>query len=862
MTPMQEQYEKIKSEYKDFIVLFRLGDFYEVFDEDAITLSKVLGLTLTGRGKDENRRHMAGIPYHALPNYLPRMVKAGLKVAVADQTEEAVPGKLVERKVTKVVTSGTITDDNSLDATNNNYIASVYIHHEKKGNIYSLAFCDITTGEFKVYWESNRTKFLSEVERLNPAELLLIEKQVDEFIGLKKVTSQNLDKDYFDFNKSEELLKKHFQIANFKGFGFDEFSFFINTAGALLRYVNECQRTELRNITKIELHNTTDRMFIDRATVRNLELFFSSYGSQENTIYSNLDKCITPLGKRLLRRELSRPLLNKTEIEARYKFVQKFYDERVVLSEVRDLLREVSDIERLIGKIGNGTINPKELLVLVQSINSSISIFSKLNDFSEISLLKKYLTKLNVDYSDKLNEFTNFITTSIIEDPAVSPSQGHVINNGINEQIDEYRNIKKDSRSILADIQSREIASTGIGSLKISFNQVFGYYIEVTRTHSAKVPAHYIRKQTLANAERYITEELKVIEEKILGAEEKLIKIENEIYIRIVSKCVEFIQSLLYVAEIISLIDLISNFAQTALDNRFTAPKIISNQEEEIVDGRHPVVEKLVWSFTPNTTNFSNDSLIHIITGPNMSGKSTYIRQIAVLYLLAQIGSFVPADKMNFQIVDRIFTRVGASDNISSGESTFMVEMNETANILNNASSKSLIILDEVGRGTSTYDGVAIAWSIVEFIVDKIKAKTLFATHYHELTALENEYESIKNFNVEVSEEGEQIYFLHKIIHGGASKSYGVHVAKLAGVPGEVVVRANEILRRFEGQEERQETRNKKQDIRDTKYVESKSEEEKLIVIPDNSELKTQNSKLSTGPKVPKKIHPEQIGLI
>ncbi len=838
MTPMQEQYNQIKDEYKGYIVLFRLGDFYEAFNDDAVEISKVLGITLTGRGKDELRHPMAGIPYHALPNYLPKLVDAGIKVVIADQMEEPVPGKLVERKVTKVITPGTVLDENSLDSSKNNYIASII--NIDRG--FALSYCDLSTGELIGFQANSPQEIKIELNKLKPAEVLCIESQYELIKKIYPVRLEKLPERDFNYDSSYKLLTNQFRVNNLKGFGIEDAKGIIQAAGGLLKYLIDCQKTEIKHIKNIRTYNRSDYMQIDPETVRNLEIIYPAQGNDLScTLLGVLNNCKNPMGKRKLRQWILNPLVNIEMLQERLDSVDYFFNNVIITSDIRNTLNTIADLERISGRIGVNTANPKDIVALKLSLEKSIELLNILNDQNlpiRLKFLKNQL-ETQADNKNLLGDITqaiNIINESINDDPPASINEGGILKPGFNKEVDEYRNIRQNSKQILAQIQQRESERTKIPSLKISYNQVFGYYIEITRTHLDKVPAEYVRKQTLANAERYITQELKELEDKILFAEDKLIKIEQEVFFEIRNKISEYLSSILKLGDVLAEIDVLSNFGFISREYRYVKAKINTASELKIINGRHPVVENIVEKFTANSSEFGSDKYIHILTGPNMSGKSTYIRQVALITLIAQIGCFVPADSMEFGIVDRIFTRVGASDNLSKGESTFMVEMTETANILNNATNKSLVILDEVGRGTSTYDGVAIAWSIIEYLYSKIKCKTLFATHYHELIELEKKYKGIKNYNVEVIENNGEILFKHKIIEGGTNKSYGVHVAKLAGVPNEVIERAHLILRDFE------------------------SGGKTNSNTTENDGLKKTLEKKS--PLKPKKIHPEQLGLI
>lgn len=847
MTPMQEQYNELKKKFGDAVLLFRLGDFFEAFYDDATLISKVLGITLTKRGKGPDSYPMAGIPHHALPNYLPKLVEANLKIAVAEQMEEAVPGKLVERKVTKVITPGTITDENSLDSSKNNYISSVLLNHSDK---FTVCYADITTGELKAFETRSFEIFKNELKKINPSEVLCGEHDLKLLVPIITKRFEVKDQSYLELVKNNEEILNHFGATTLRGFGIENKPNIIIAAGALLAYLKECQKSELKHINKIHHYDYSNFMQLDAVTIRNLELIYPLNGSDEkNTVYGCLNECQNPMGKRKLRDYILKPLINPSMLEERFSVVDYFYKDVLVTDELRGNLRNMFDLERLTGKLGVGSSNPKDIVALKDSLKFSIQIFENLGlNFDNLPNRLKHFVKIFTESSSIKSDFEkiiNLIETSIADSPSANLNDGNIIRDGFNLEVDELRNLKNNSKNVLAQIQSREILKTGIGSLKISYNKVFGYYIEITKSHLEKVPTEYIRKQTLVNAERFITPELKELEDKIISAEEKLISLELNLFLEIREQVSKYIPQMLEASEIISEIDVLSNFGFIARKYQFIKPEIIFTEglNLNIEDGRHIVVERITNKFTPNSSHFKEDNFIHILTGPNMSGKSTYIRQVALIVLLAQIGSFVPASNLKFNLVDRIFTRVGASDNLAKGESTFMVEMIETANILNNATEKSLIILDEVGRGTSTYDGVAIAWSVLEYVYKNLKCRTLFATHYHELVNLEEKYPGVKNYNVLVKEDGEDILFMHKIGTGSTDKSYGVHVAKLAGVPKDVIDRANEILKEFEMGNKIQ---NDKDTLHPTKAIHDKYK-------PSKSKHK---------PKNPKRIHPEQIGLM
>jgi len=792
MTPMQEQYKQIKDRYKDEVVLFRLGDFYEAFNTDAETLSHVLGITLTGRGKNDNRVPMAGIPHHALDNYLPKLVNNGYKVVVVDQLTEPRPGQLVDRGIAKIYTAGTLTEENVLTESANNYIASIYREKDK----YALAFADVSTGKVFLLETITIKKLLEEVSRLAPSETILPDSLKEDFSTLDTQLTSRSDLDY-EYEEAYKIATEQFKTTNLKGFGIEEMKVGVSALGALLIYLKECQRAELSHITGVQIYAQGDYMPLDNATIRNLELIYPSSGDDmKHTIFNLWNECVTNMGKRKLRDWLLRPLVDKDKLQDRWDSVDALFTGQILNSKVREILKNVADMERITGRIGVGSANARDLLALSYSLEKSNELVELLKNEKLSKRLSHLVSQLEItDWS----EITGLIGRGIAQEPPNSITEGGIIASGYSSEVDELRSLRKGSKQNLAELQAREVKSTGISTLKVGYNKVFGYYIEVTKAQVSKVPDTYIRKQTLTNAERYITEELKVWEDKILTAEDRLLKLEYDLFLEIRNEVAKKAGDLLYTADLIAEIDVYSNFAYLAKQYRYTKPVLSDDFSLHIVNGRHPAIERLQKSFTPNDVSFDSDNQLIILTGPNMSGKSTYIRQVALLTLLAQIGSFVPADSMSFSLVDRIFTRVGASDNLSRGESTFMVEMNETANILNNATKDSLIILDEVGRGTSTYDGVAIAWAIVEYLVENTKARTLFATHYHELIELDKKYREITNYNVLVKEEEGNILFQHKIAKGSTSRSYGVHVASLAGVPKGVVKRAEEILERFEG---------------------------------------------------------------
>lgn len=841
MTPMQKQYQEIKEQYPNDIVLFRLGDFYEAFEDDAKTLNKVIGLTLTGRGKGENRIPMAGIPHHALGNYLPDIIKAGYKVAMVDQLSDPEPGKLVERGVTKVYTAGTLTDESNLSDDTNNYLCCVV---EQKGR-FGVTFADISTADIQLFETDSLPTLKQELQRFNPAEVILSETDRNNSTELAKTISKitmnitvrsALD---FDLTQSSERILEQLGTKNLKGFGVEQLRIAQTALGALLIYLDDTQRTELNHIKAVREYHFADYMQLDWQTIRNLELVYPLNGENPKaTVYAVLNKTSTSMGKRKLRNWLLRPLLSSDKIQARYDAVAELKQDALQLNSIRAELDQIADIERILGRVGVGNANARELVALSDGLSQLDKIAELWADNQPSSQRLLHLVG-SLDQNEVVKNVVQLIKNTIADNPPIQITEGGIIAPGVNEKIDELRELATGGKQKLAAIQARESERTKIPSLKIGYNKVFGYYLEITKTHADKVPSDYIRKQTLTNAERYITPELKELEEKILNAQTELVQLEYDEFLQIRNEIAKVASELLTITDQVAEIDVIANFAFIAREYDYCQPILTraktSDNDLRITNGRHLVVERLQESFTANDIYFDSKGLLKILTGPNMSGKSTYIRQVALIALIAQIGCFVPAAEYEFSIVDRIFTRVGAADNLSSGESTFMVEMSEAANILHNATSQSLIIFDEVGRGTSTYDGVAIAWSIAEYVLQEIKAKTLFATHYHELIALADNSDQAENLHVEVIEQDGKVLFKHKISSGATSRSYGVHVAQMAGIPKPVVDRANEILISFEGDKEATEK-------------------------TPSQEVKPKTVKPS--PMRPSKIHPEQLGLL
>lgn len=806
-SPMMQKYIETKEQYKDCILFYRLGDFYETFFEDAITSSRELEITLTGKDcGQENRAPMAGIPYHAADNYIARLVSKGYKVAICEQLEDPKTTKgIVKRGVIRVVTPGTVIDSNMLEERKNNYIMSIF----KSGIYFGISVADITTGEFyasQIKEINNFPLLLDEIARFTPSEIIIntmMQESTEEISKIKERFENTYISKFKDeyFKDNYEDLKSHFKIKSAQGeeiTNLDGLSLAICSINALLEYLNQTQMTTLEHINKIELYTVSRYMALDINARRNLEITERMRDkSKKGTLLWVLDKTSTSMGGRLLRRWLNDPLIDAKEINKRLESVKELKNNLMLRGDIIEALKKVYDIERLAGKMAYGNGTPRDMITLRNSL-SKIPEVKNIISNSESDLLK-YIHK-NID---ELQDIYELIDKSIVDDPPMVTKDGGYIKLGYDEEIDKLKLATTDGKSWLMKLEAEEKEKTGIKSLKVGFNKVFGYYIEVTNTYKSQVPDRYIRKQTLTNGERYITEELKNIENQILGAEERVIKLELEAFDKIRKKIAQNVQRLQTTAEMISTLDVLTSFASVAEDMNYCMPEITSDGVIDIKEGRHPVIEKMLpfGSFVSNDTYLDKDeNRLSIITGPNMAGKSTYMRQTALITLMAQCGSFVPATSARIGVVDKIFTRVGASDDLSMGQSTFMVEMMEVATILKEATSNSLVILDEIGRGTSTFDGLSIAWAVAEYIADKTKcgAKTLFATHYHELTDLEEKSEGIKNYSIAVKEKGEDIIFLRKIVKGGTDESYGIHVAKLAGVPKDVTKRANEILKTME----------------------------------------------------------------
>jgi len=811
-TPLMRQYRKIKAQYPDAIVLFRMGDFYETFEEDAKITAKVLGIALTKRANGAAADvPLAGFPHHALDTYLPKIVKAGYKVAICEQLEDPKLAKgIVKRDVIEIVTPGVAVSDKLLDNRANNFVCALFFKGDKVG----VAFADVSTGEF--YTTEVKIDELSNLlDTITPSEILYskshkdIIEQVFGEIQVKPAFTK-LEDWVFKYDYAFEILTGHFQTQSLKGFGIDDLEIGIISAGAVLHYLQDTQRTRLVHIKRISRFDVSDYMILDPATKRNLEIAVSYLGETTyGTLFSVIDRTQTPMGARLLKRWVLRPLKKLEPIQKRLEAVKELYENSKLRKELKEILAEIGDIERLISRIAirahlpgtTGRANPRDMISLKESLKKIPKIRSLLAEVKSETLQKIY--KL----LNPLENIIALIESAIVDDPPATVADGGVIRDGYNPELDELRYISRSSKEFIASLQQKERERTGIPSLKIDYNSVFGYYIEITKAHLDKVPPDYIRKQTLVNAERFITPELKEYEEKIFTAEEKMAALEAELFNQLREKISEYTESIQKNAQLIAMLDCFVSLSEVAVENNYTCPIVDDSDVIEIKEGRHPVVEKILppgEKFVPNDVRLDNsENQILIITGPNMSGKSVFLRQVGLIVLLAQIGSFVPASYARIGIVDRIFTRVGASDNIAGGESTFLVEMHEMANILNNATPRSLILLDEVGRGTSTFDGISIAWAITEYLHEnpRVRAKTIFATHYHELNELAELYPRIKNFKADVREVGDKVIFLHKIVPGYADHSYGIEVAKMAGLPKEVTDRAKEILANLEQKE-------------------------------------------------------------
>ena len=805
ISPMMQKYLETKEKYKDCILFYRLGDFYEMFFEDALLVSKELEITLTGKdcGLPE-RAPMAGIPHHAVENYASRLIEKGYKVAICEQLEDPKTAKgIVERGVIRILTPGTIVESNLLEEKKNNYIMSIC----KSGLYFGISVCDISTGEFyscEIKDENNFALLLDEIARFSPSEIIAnsmmfeCQEEINKIKERFSMYMSRFDDKYFDSDEGNlsldyNIIENKKEVKNLK-----DRTLAVKSINALLAYINETQMTSLKHINTINIYNLSRYMSLDINARRNLEITEKMRDkNKKGTLLWVLDKTSTSMGGRLLRRWLNNPLLDVNEINGRLEAVQELKENIMLRGEVIENLKKVYDIERLAGKMAYGNANARDMITLKSSLQKLPEVKAVLSQCQSEKLTNLY------EELDELQDIYELIEKSIIDDPPMTMKDGGIIKLGYNEEIDKLKTATTQGKNWIVKLEAEEKEKTGIKTLKVGYNKVFGYYIEVSKSFVSQVPDRFIRKQTLTNGERYITEELKNLEGQILGAEEKVISLEYEEFVKIREKIAANIKRLQKAANIVSTLDVFSSFAQVAEDMNYCKPEIDDSGIIDIKEGRHPVIEKMlgVGNFVPNDTYLDKEeNRLSIITGPNMAGKSTYMRQVAIICLMAQVGSFVPATSAQIGVVDKIFTRVGASDDLSMGQSTFMVEMMEVATILKEATQTSLIILDEIGRGTSTYDGLSIAWAVAEFIADKEKcgAKTLFATHYHELIEMANKTDGIKNYSIAVKEKGEDIIFLRKIVEGGTDESYGIHVAKLAGVPKIVTQRANEILRSLE----------------------------------------------------------------
>jgi DNA mismatch repair protein MutS len=794
-TPLMKQYNEIKRKYPDACLLFRVGDFYETFGEDAVRASKILGITLTKRGAgSETETALAGFPHHSINTYLPKLVKAGLRVAICDQLEDPKMTKnIVKRGVTELVTPGVSMNDEVLQSKTNNFLAAVYFAKKSIG----ISFLDISTGEFLTA-QGNAEYIDKLLQNFSPSEVLIPKNSKNDFREI-------FGEDYHHFYLEDwiykddyafEILTKHFQTVSLKGFGIEELKEGIIASGAILYYLSETQHNRLQHITAIQRIAEDEYVWMDRFTIRNLELYHS-YNPNAVTLLDVIDKTLSPMGGRLLKRWLALPLKDSKKIKNRHQVVFYLKENQDVLKNIQNQIKQISDLERLISKIAAGKVSPREVVYLKESLDAIIPIKTLALESPQEAV------KTIGDSLHSCDLLREKIKATLNQDSPVAIAKGNAIAKGVNEELDDLRAISTSGKEFLEGIEKRESQATGISSLKISFNNVFGYYIEVRNMHKDKVPVEWIRKQTLVNAERYITEELKEYETKILGAEEKIHKIEVELFEQLVRWIATYIKPVQLNANLVAQLDCLCSFTQLAVENKYVCPELDETFELDIKNGRHPVIEKQLPLGMPYIANDvfldrETQQLI-MITGPNMSGKSAILRQTALIVLLAQMGSFVPAESVRMGIVDKIFTRVGASDNISMGESTFMVEMNETASILNNISERSLVLLDEIGRGTSTYDGISIAWAIAEFLHEHPSSpKTLFATHYHELNEMSESLPRIQNYNVSVKELKDTVLFIRKLVKGGSAHSFGIHVAKMAGMPQIVILKAQKLLKKLE----------------------------------------------------------------
>ena len=820
LTPAMKQYMVIKHKYKDCIVFFRMGDFYETFYDDAKVTSKALDIALTKRGIKNSAKAipLAGIPYHALDLYLPRLIKQGHKVAIVEQLEDPRFAKgVVKRDVVRIVTPGTVLEQNLL-GKNNNFISSLVL--EK--NI-GISFIDITTGQFLTTETDSFEMAENELLKYHPAEII-VPMSMENDSRIVQIRERGMylsfvnDSEFYLENAKNTLLK-HLNVLTLDGYGLKQKDFAVSASGALITYLYETQKNSLAHINAVKFYSPHDYLVMDATTVKNLELAINRDNSEEGTLLSILDKTLTPMGARLLKRFILKPLMDIKRIDERLLSVEELISKNFVREEIRDLLKKISDIDRLISRVNLNISNPRDLIALQGSLEL-IPEIRKLLSETESTLLSSLSALENMD------SITKLIDNAIIDDPPVIITEGNFIKRGYNQELDRLQEISSNAKKIISRIEEHEKNSTGIKSLKIRYNRIFGYYIDISKPNLALVPAHYIKKQTLVNSERFITDELKKLEEEILSAEDRIITLEQELFNQIIESIKLETTKIQKISEQIANLDVLSSFAHVSEKNSYTKPVINSGYRIKLKESRHPVIETLT-DFVPNDVNMNFENRVMLITGPNMAGKSCFMRQVALTIIMAQIGCFVPAIDATIGVVDKIFCRTGATDDISQGQSTFMVEMAETAQILNNATQKSFIILDEIGRGTSTFDGIAIAWSVAEYIATSIKAKTMFATHYHILNDLEKKVEGVKNYNIAVSEKEDKIIFLRKILEGGTDKSYGIHVAKLAGMPQQVIDKSKEIQFKLEQED----------NISERIIIETKKKTEKDILRNDIEEV-------------------------
>ena len=803
LTPMMRQYQGIRRTLPpDTLLLFRLGDFYEMFFEDALQAAPILNVALTKR----NTVPMCGVPHHAAETYIAKLIKAGKRVAICDQTSEPQPGKIVERAVTQIISPGTVSDFNLLDSKRNNYLAAVF----EKSGVLGFAFVDLSTGDFRLTELANTQALQDELARVAPVELLVSDEQRDLFNDLPGVES--CDGYAFAPEQAYFTLRDHFKVQSLDGFGCAEMGAAVGAAGAILHYLKNSMRRKIGHITRLGVYRNANFMILDATTQANLDLV-ASRGARDTSLLAALDRTVTPMGARKLRDWILHPLCEIGPLAQRQELIAQFLAEPFLLGKTREALRGIRDIERTVSRLSQGGGNARDLLALrgsleqIPELKEHVAALERGTGFQPVTQATSQAGSLCHALFGDLREFPDLVELlqkAVVDEPPLAIKEGGIFRDGYYAPLDELRAAGHEGKNWIAKLQQHEIEETGIKSLKVRYTSVFGYFIEITKANLASVPQHYIRKQTTVNGERFITPELKEMEGKILGADERVRALEYELFTQLRDEILKQLDALQQAAAAIATLDTIGSLAETARLFGYCRPQLTDDSRILIHDGRHPVLDQSLVEekFVPNDTDLDGDkSRLHIITGPNMAGKSTFIRQVALLVLMAQIGSYVPAARAEIGMVDRIFTRVGANDDLSRGQSTFMVEMNETANILNNATARSLVILDEIGRGTSTFDGLSIAWSVAEFLHDKTKARTLFATHYHELTELELTRGGVKNFNIAVREWNDQIIFLRKIIPGGADKSYGIQVARLAGLPPEVITRAKEILSNLEQSE-------------------------------------------------------------